>query len=130
MDNLKAKLHQGALTLKGHQGELQNLNSIHAKEAAQLQNMHYKKEQLNSELTLLSTPLDEQGDALQTMLLKHNTLDEEQKKLHSELGEIEHQLEVIEKGQQGINAQIHQMQQNIQASQVECEGSGTSQKCD
>ena len=82
----------------------------------------YKKEQLNSELTLLSTPLDEQGDALQTMLLKHNTLDEEQKKLHSELGEIEHQLDVVEKGQQSINAQIHQMQQNIQASQVECEG--------
>ncbi|MDO6840607.1 chromosome segregation protein SMC [Paraglaciecola chathamensis] len=122
VDNLKAQLHQGALTLKGHQGELQNLKSIHAKEAAQLQNMHYKKEQLNSELTLLSTPLDEQGDALQTMLLRHNTLDEEQKKLHSELGEIEHQLDVVEKGQQGINAQIHQMQQNIQASQVECEG--------
>ncbi len=122
VDNLKNQQHQHALTLKGRQAEVQNVQAIQARERAQLQNMLYKKEQLNNELSLLSTPLDEQAGALQAMLLEHKQLDNKQQTLNTALGEIEHQLTVIEKGQQGINTQIQQMQQNVQTSQLECEG--------
>ena len=122
LDNLKNQQHQHALTLKGQQAEQQNLQVIQTRESAQLQNMFYKKEQLAAEHKQLSTPLDEQVDLLQTLLLEHKELDAKQQELQIKLGEIEHELGLIEKGQQGINTQIQQMQQNVQNTKLECEG--------
>lgn len=122
VDNLKNRQHQHALTLKGQQTEQQNLLIAQGRETAQLQNMLYKKEQLTSELTQLSGPLTDQVEQLQSMLREHHLLDETQQKLQITLGDIEHELGQIEKGQQAINTQIQQMQVNVQNTKLECEG--------
>jgi chromosome segregation protein len=122
VDTLKNQLHQGALQLQSVRSQYQGLLSAQQREQQQLTQMQEKQTGFSQELTQQTMPLKEQGALLESLLEQRGDTELQQRHVSEALAKVDTFLAEAEKGQQGINDKIQQMQAELQSINLECEG--------
>lgn len=118
----KNQRHQLALQIQAHHSEQQSLLSAGQRDGKLLKDMQQKTVALQSEFNQLGAPLRDQAQMLQTLLEQRVATELQQQEVSALLGQTDDYLAAIEKGQQGVNTKIQQMQQTLQSINLEAEG--------
>lgn len=122
VDTLKNQLHQGALQLQSVRSQYDGLLSAQQREQQQLGQMQEKQTGLSQELSQQAMPLEEQGALLESLLEQRTETELQQSQVSDALAQVDAFLAEAEKGQQGVNDKIQQMQAELQSINLECEG--------